>query len=54
LVLTYVYYIQVGDVRLEVLSALEELYENEDFLDKLELFTGRFQVGLFNNWATAL
>jgi len=34
---------KVGDVRLQVLNALEELYQNEDFLDKLELFTGRFQ-----------
>ncbi|XP_066922254.1 cohesin subunit SA-2-like isoform X2 [Clytia hemisphaerica] len=39
-------YDKVGEVRLQVLNALEEIYKNEDFLNKLELFTNRFQSRL--------
>lgn len=41
-------YDKVGDVRLQVLKVLEKLYENEDYIENLELFTGRFKNRLIH------
>ena len=39
-------YLKIGEVRLEVLKALEKLYSNEDYAENLELFTSRFKVSI--------